>query len=154
MTNYLFIEMHFSIYNNILKDFWLAFLKYFIFTTWIKMSINFHPFWYITFECITFLDSYLHLPLCFLFLFLMLQFTFTHFKIQWIALGCMENLCCWHWVQALSNNFEWNVFSLCPILTSTMIIIKHLHWIISQFKPKLKDMSNYQDDRDEAHMMP
>lgn len=43
---------------------------------------------------------------------------------------------------------------LCPILTSTMIIIKHLHWIIFQFKPKLKDMSNYQDDRDEAHMMP
>ncbi len=58
------------------------------------MAINFHPFLYITFECITFLDSYLRLLLCFLFLFPMLQFTFTHFKIQWIALGCMENLCC------------------------------------------------------------
>lgn len=31
---------------------------------------------------------------------------------------------------------------LCPILTSTMIIIKHLHSIISQFKPTFKDMSN------------
>lgn len=43
---------------------------------------------------------------------------------------------------------------LCPILTSTMIIIKRLHSIISQFKLKLKDMSNCDivEKRDEKNI--
>ncbi len=68
---------------------------------------------------ITFLDSCLHLPLCFL---ISVCHVSIHlhilFRVQWIALGCME----WQWVIVLGDHFHWNVFSkqLCVrLLTST-----------------------------------
>ncbi len=50
------------------------------------------------FDCIRFDVSWVLLAL--------LEFISTNFKMEWIAIICAEDLCCWQWMKALSIDFQ------------------------------------------------
>jgi hypothetical protein len=107
------------------------------------MWIIFHPFWYIIYN-VTFLDSYLYLPSYLLILNCCASILSLYIsKCNEIALECVQDLYCWQWMRALSNDFQRNIFfAQCCVRFwhSFNNSIKHLH---SQYPILHQSLSSY-----------
>ncbi len=89
--------------------------------------------------CIAFLDSHLHF--LFLFLWVPIGHTSIHLyklQIEWIALKCVEGLCCWQWMKTPCNDFWWNGFSKYVLNFDIYTMVSHPK--TSYPPPKLEDI--------------
>lgn len=81
-----------------------------------RMWVIFHPFWYIIYN-VTFLDLYLYLPSYLLILICRASILSLYIsKCNEIALECVQDLYCWQWMRAISNDFQRNIFFLWNVV--------------------------------------